>query len=309
MVLPFSGSLLSCSDELRDDDAEIEKLKCERNALFLPFFKYDPPVTETGELFWISWDVVQLVCKNPNGAIFLGLADDHAPRFAIDIGESLEHWQNISPHRFEPVRSVAAKLAGSQTSLVAKARSILKWIADHRFCSQCGSGNSVLFGGYRLQCTNLACGALHFPRIDPVVIMMVVSRDNSKCLLGRSHDYPERIIAPLAGFMEPGESIEDAINREVREEVGISCTDIEFWGNQPWPFPSSLMLGCFATAVTDQINLNHVEMAFADWFTRSQLEKIFYDTAGNMAFPDSISISYHMMRAWMMDDASIPHPI
>ena len=302
MVLPFSRNPLFSSDELREDDAGIQKLRSHKDALFLAFFEYDPPITESSELFWIPWDVVQLVCENPDGAIFLGLEDDHSPRFAIDIGESLEHWENVSRHRFEPVRSVAAKLADSQTSIVAQARSILKWIADHRFCSRCGSGNSVFFGGYRLQCANLACGALHFPRIDPVVIMMVVSRDNSKCLLGRSHDYPERIIAPLAGFMEPGESIEDAINREVREEVGISCTDIEFWGNQPWPFPSSLMLGCFATAVTDQINLNHAEMAFADWFTRSQLEKIFYDTAGDMVFPDSISISYHMMRAWMMDD-------
>ena len=309
MVLPFSGNPLFSSDELREDDAEIQKLRSHKDARFLPFFEYDPPITESGELFWIPWDVVQFVCENPDSAIFLGLADDHSPRFAVDIGESLEHWQNATPNRFEPIRSVAVKLANSRTSIVAKARSILKWIAEHRFCSQCGASNSVLFGGYRLQCTNLACGALRFPRIDPVVIMMVISPDNSKCLLGRSHDYPERIIAPLAGFMEPGESIEDAINREVREEVGISCTDIEFWGNQPWPFPSSLMLGCSATAVTDQINLNHAEMAFADWFTRSQLEKIFYDTAGNMAFPDSISISYHMMRAWMMDDASIPHPI
>ena len=309
MILPFCASPLSCSDELRADDAEIERLKCERNALFLLFFKYDPAITEAGELFWIPWDVVQLVCENPDGAIFLGLADDCVPRFAVDIGESLDDWQNVTPNCFEPVRSVAAKLEYSQTSIVAQARSILKWIADHRFCSRCGSGNSVLFGGYRLQCANWACGALYFPRIDPVVIMMVTSPDNSKCLLGRSHDYPERIIAPLAGFMEPGESIEDALNREVREEVGISCTDIKFWGNQPWPFPSSLMLDCIATAVTDQINLNHAEMAFADWFTRSELEKIFSDTTGNMIFPETISISYHMMRAWMMDTASIPHPI
>ena len=142
MVLPFSGNPLFSSDELREDDAEIQKLRSHKDARFLPFFEYDPPITESGELFWIPWDVVQFVCENPDSAIFLGLADDHSPRFAVDIGESLEHWQNATPNRFEPIRSVAVKLANSQTSIVAKARSILKWIAEHRFCSQCGASNS-----------------------------------------------------------------------------------------------------------------------------------------------------------------------
>jgi len=299
MTLPFAGNPLSCSDEIREDEAEIQKLRSQDSALFLPFFKLDTPITDAGELFWIPGPVIQSVISDLAASIFLGIADDQSPRFAIDIGEELETWRHIIPYRFQSVRSVASRLADPRTSIVAQARSILKWISDHGFCSRCGSGNEVLFGGYRLRCTNETCGMLQFPRIDPVVIMMITSRDDSKCLLGRSHSYPDRIISPLAGFMEPGEAIEDTVQREASEEVGVKCTDIRFWGNQPWPFPSSLMLGCFATAMTDEIIVNHAELEFADWFTRTQLERIYNGAESNMIFPESISISYHMMRAWM----------
>lgn len=110
MVLPFSGNPLFSSDELREDDAEIQKLRSHKDARFLPFFEYDPPITESGELFWIPWDVVQFVCENPDSAIFLGLADDHSPRFAVDIGESLEHWQNAT-------RIVSSLFGQSQSNL------------------------------------------------------------------------------------------------------------------------------------------------------------------------------------------------
>ena len=301
MTLPFSGNPLFCPDGLREDEIELHKLKRREDALFLPCFKFDPATTESGDLFWIPWRVVHSVATNPDSPIFLGLAHDGSPRFAIDIGDSLEAWNNFTSNCFQDIRSVAAHLADTRTSIVAQAHSILKWIANHLFCSKCGSSNVVSLGGYQLECTNSTCGALSFPRVDPVVIIMIISRDNSKCLLGRSHYYPEKIISPLAGFIGPGEAIEDAIKREIKEEVGLACTDIRFWGNPPWPFPSSLMLGCFATAEEDQINVNHDELAFADWFTRKQLEEILRNPDGDKIFPQSISISYHMMRAWLRD--------
>ncbi len=302
MALPFSGNPLFCPDGLREDEIKLHKLKIREDALFLPCFKFDPATTKSGDLFWIPWKVVHSVATDPNRAIFLGHAPDGSPRFTIDIGNSLEAWNNFTSNRFQDIRSVAAYLADNRTAIVAQAHSILKWIANHRFCSRCGSNNAVSLGGYRLDCTNPTCGVLTFPRIDPVVIIMITSRDNNKCLLGRSHGYPDKIISPLAGFMEPGESIEDAINREISEEVGLACTDIRFWGNQPWPFPSNLMLGCFATAEQDRLTVHEDELAFADWFTRKQLEEILRNPDGDKIFPQSISISYHMMRAWLRDE-------
>ena len=299
MALPFSGTPLSCPTGLREDEIKLHKLKIREDALFLVCSKFNPATTESGDLFWVPWSVIHSIAADSDRPIFLGLAPDGSPRFAIEIGDSLEEWNNFIPNGFQNIRSIAAQLADNRTAIVAQAHSILKWIAHHRFCSRCGSSNAVRLGGYRLNCTNPACGAFTFPRIDPVVIIMVTSRNNQKCLLGRSHDYPDKIISPLAGFMEPGESIEDTINREIREEVGLVCTDIRFWGNQPWPFPSSLMLGCFATAEKDQLTVNKDELVFADWFTREQLEEVFRNPDGDKIFPQSISIAYHMMRAWL----------
>ena len=233
MALPFSGTPLSCPTGLRDEEIKHHKLKIREAALFLVCSKFNPATTESGDLFWVPWSVVHSIAADSDRPIFLGLAPDGSPRFAIEIGDSLEEWNNFIPNGFQNIRSIAAQLADNRTAIVAQAHSILKWIAHHQFCSRCGTNNAVCLGGYRLDCTNPACGALCFPRIDPVVIIMITSRNNEKCLLGRSHDYPDKIISPLAGFMEPGESIEDAINREISEEVGLACTCLLYTSPSP----------------------------------------------------------------------------
>ena len=140
---------------------------------------------------------------------------------------------------------------------------------------------------------------LHFPRINLVVIVLVETKDGESCLLGRGRGYPDRIISPLAGFVEPGESVEDALQREIMEEVGIQCANACYFGSQPWPFPENLMIGCFAKASARHLSLDPEEIEFADWFTRDQVNQIFTKSHQDYMFPQSISIAYHMMKHWM----------
>ena len=129
--------------------------------------------------------------------------------------------------------------------------------------------------------------------------MLVETTDGESCLLGRGRDYPDRIISPLAGFVEPGESVEDAVQREVMEEVGIQCNNACYFGSQPWPFPANLMIGCFAKAASSHLSLDPEEIEFADWFTRDQLNLILAKGDQNYALPQPNSIAYHMIKHWM----------
>jgi NAD+ diphosphatase len=175
---------------------------------------------------------------------------------------------------------------------LAEAKAILGWHARHRFCPNCGSATQISQGGWRRNCT--VCEAEHFPRTDPVVIMLPISGE--KCVLGRSPRFPQTMWSCLAGFCEPGESIEEAVRREVAEEVGLICAHVGYFASQPWPFPSSLMIGCHAEAVTDRIVIDESEIEEARWFDRDELKLMLARQHPDRLFtPPPLAVAHHII--------------
>jgi NAD+ diphosphatase len=192
--------------------------------------------------------------------------------------------------RFEDLRMMAALLSAEEAGLLAYARAMIFWRHRHRFCGTCGAQTIAGKGGHIRVCTNPACRHEVFPRIDPAIIVLI--SDGERALLGRQASWPAGRYSTIAGFVEPGESLEDAVAREVLEETGVRVDSIEYHSSQPWPFPSSLMLGFTARAITTDIHLRDQELEDARWFTRAQL------ASGHPKVPPSISISFRLIEDW-----------
>jgi NAD+ diphosphatase len=179
-------------------------------------------------------------------------------------------------------------------ALLAYARAMIYWERRHRFCGDCGHPTRSAEGGFVRTCTNAACGKSIFPRTDPAIIVLVQAGE--RCLLARQASWPPGRYSVIAGFVEPGESLEDAVKREVREETGIEVSEIYYQSSQPWPFPSSLMLGFVASAATTQFNLLDNELEHARWITRTELADEV--RAGTLKLPPGLSISRRLIEAW-----------
>jgi NAD+ diphosphatase len=178
---------------------------------------------------------------------------------------------------------------------LAQAASLLHWNHTHRFCGRCGAKTEMRIGGYKRVCAS--CNAEHFPRTDPVAIMLAVTRDH--CLLGRSPHFPPGMYSALAGFIEPGETIEQAVRREVMEESGIELGRVVYHASQPWPFPHSLMIGCFGEAVTEDIRFDGNELEDCRWFTREETKAILAGThEAEIRCPPPGAIAHHLIRGW-----------
>jgi NAD+ diphosphatase len=229
--------------------------------------------------------------------IFLGLGDRRA-HFAIDATGA-----DVAPDvdtELIDVRALAPSLAAGEAAILAEARSLLDWHGRHRFCAQCGSATRVASAGWVRRCPD--CRASHFPRTDPVVIMLAVSGE--RALLGRNRRRAGARFSCLAGFVEPGETLEEAVRREVREESGIRCGRVRYLAGQPWPFPSSLMLGFLAEALTEEITVDPEELAEARWFTRGEIRQMVERAAAGAddptraSLPAPIAIAHHICRRW-----------
>ena len=276
----FAGEGLDRADHLRADPAAIDTLRRRDDARELVWENGAPQVDESGCLLW------QAVTSD--APLFLGLKDG-APRFSsLPDGKV--------PIDARAHFALLNRLDAAEAPMFAAALSLANWHRRHGFCSVCGEATLPNRGGWSRECG--ACGNEHYPRTDPVVIML--AEYDGKLLLGRSHHYPPGRYSALAGFVEPGETIEAAVAREIREEAGIEVADVRYLASQPWPFPSSLMIGAHARAVSDSLTIDMNELDDARWFSRDDVVRALAggDGAAFQAPPRS-AIARTLLEAWV----------
>ena len=298
----------------REDPVEVARLRAREDARALLIAR-EMPLLRNGEkgldpLFPMSEitalggaQVEAFLGLTPIGApIFIALLPDEAVELHADASDGfLDRRILVVPGREDlklvDLRSIAmgGLVPQDQTAMLAAAKALMNWHARHRFCSNCGSPTEVAVAGWRRDCP--VCKAIHFPRTDPVVIMLAV--DGDACLLGRQPRFPKGMYSALAGFVEPGETIEAAVRREVREEAGVVCRAVQYFASQPWPFPASLMIGCFAEAESRKLEIDQVELEDARWFSRDEaIALVERRHPDSLTAPTPMAIAHHLLKRW-----------
>jgi NAD+ diphosphatase len=294
MIRPgFTGSLLDRADHLRLDEARLSELASDLGARLLRLAHLDPVLDEDGRLAWTSLADIH---AEPE-LIFLGLHEDRplfAPIPRIELGQ-----------RAWSVFGILGRMAPEDAAAWGAARSLIEWHNRHRFCGHCGSATQLFRGGWGRRCTG--CGLEHFPRVDPVVIML--AEHDGKVLLGRQPQYPPGRYSALAGFVEPGESVEEAVAREIKEEAGLFVSNVRYVASQPWPFPGQLMIACIAEAKGDEIVLDRNELEDALWVDRAGVAAALAGhPAAPFLAPPPFAIAHTLLQAWVDGLAPSRHP-
>jgi NAD+ diphosphatase len=286
--MAFAGSPLDRADHIRVDPEALGGLMNWRARVLL-MDGLLPGVDEQGGLVWGSLADVAEDAE----LVFLGMQDGKA-HFAPVPGEGAEGSAYAMPRAWQ----LMTQLSPPDLAIYGGARSLADWHARHRFCARCGGATKLVKGGWQRHCDN--CGADHFPRTDPVTIMLVEHED--RLLLGRQPRFPPKMYSALAGFVEPGETIEEAVAREIHEEAGVRVRDVRYIASQPWPFPSQLMIGCTSVADDPALTIDKTELEDARWFTRAELEEA--RAAGEagtdlLYFPRPFAIAHHLVTWWL----------
>jgi NAD+ diphosphatase len=288
-VIGFAGGLIDRADHIRSDKDRLAALMDWR-ARLLKLDGLDPVIDARGRLEWGSL----ADCAPDAELVFLGLQDGRAC-FAAVPGEGEAGMISIGGRAW----AAMGILCPEDLAAYGMARSLVDWHARHRFCAVCGERTALAKGGWQRGCTS--CEAQHFPRVDPVTIMLV--EHDGKLLLGRQPRFPPRRWSLLAGFVEPGESIEEAVAREVLEEAGVVAHSVTYVASQPWPFPSQLMIGCYAKADNPAITIDTTELEDARWFTRAQVAEAMAagpdDESTAFLAPPPQAIAHQLMQWWL----------
>ena len=315
--LGYTASLLDRMAQRRDDELAIKKL-CEhaRAGVYViggEFIVLKGAGAQAGDQ---AGDQASEMCDplfSPAEAdalgavresVFLGVVNE-APRFGFGLDpQAAEALKARNDLKVTDLRSIAVQglVGADDLPPLAEAKALLGWHARHRFCPNCGSPTHLVQAGWRRDCP--VCKAQHFPRTDPVVIMLVIAGE--RCVLGRSQRFAPTMWSCLAGFIEPGETIEDAVRREVVEEVGIVCGEVRYFASQPWPFPSSLMIGCHARALSDEIVIDREELEDARWFDRAELATMLQRRhKDGLTTPPPVAIAHHIIRDFVENGCDV----
>jgi NAD+ diphosphatase len=296
--IPYSGNPLDRLSPRRTDAAWVTERLADPETRFLPLWKLQVLVKQSAvpELGWARGGVRERMSQDP-GAVLLGERGG-VTHFAVDLSALSDPLGDLGlagEAKFSEPHAVVGGLPMGDAGIIAQARGLLTWHARHRFCGSCGEPTRSADAGYVRRCPS--CNAEHFPRTDPVVIMLPVRGE--RCLLGRQPAFPKGMWSALAGFLEPGETIEEAVRREVAEESGLEVGSVRYQASQPWPFPASLMIGCIAEAESERVEVDASELEDARWFERDELALALAGKHPGMFVPPPMAIAHHLMKAWL----------
>jgi NAD+ diphosphatase len=281
----FTGGTVDRADRVRHDPALLREAEVDPRARLLVLHGLDPELDSDDRLVWAPLDAAT------GERLFLGF-DEGVPLFAA----APPHGQPLPGGRSPALFAMLDRFRAGDAALYAAARSLVDWHSRHGFCAVCGTATAIFRAGWARQCPN--CHAEHFPRVDPVVIMLAELDD--KILLGRQPPWPAGRYSALAGFLEVGESIEEAVRREIFEEAGVRVGAVRYVASQPWPFPSSLMIACIGAAEDDAITLDTHELEDARWFSREEVRlALARDPAATFGAPPPYAIAHTLLTAWI----------
>ena len=306
-MIPFAGNPLNRASEKRTDPSWIESKRRDPSSLVLPIWRLEPFLLgsaqpdSAAELGLLRPEIVDSLASGDAPCIFLGL-DGDAAVFALDISQAADP-ANEGPLAglgyFREARSAAQMVSLKGAAIIAQAKAMIDWHQRHNFCPRCGAPTRMMDAGYRRLCGK--CNAEHFPRVDPVVIMLAT--EGEACLVGRGKQFPPGMFSALAGFVEPGETIEEAVRRELMEEASIKVDEVTYYATQPWPFPSSLMIGCFAKANSREVKVDENELAELRWLERGVARDLIAGKRlDGMLVPPPIAIAYHLIKSWALGE-------
>ncbi len=297
-LIAFSGNPLDRAANQRRDEAWLAQQYAAPDARYLAVWRLNV-LTREGEGVQIHW-LPGSVCEHLNGGmapLLLGVQDGVA-HFAVDLSALDDPLVALAIEgaSFADARQIALELPAGEAGIIAQARSMIDWHARHRFCGACGAATVAGGGGSMRYCPS--CNSEFYSNPFPVVIMVVWRGD--RALLGSGRAWAQKRYSALAGFMDQGETIEEAVAREVMEEVGLRVDEVVYHASQPWPFPAQLMIGCFAHVSEDEFTVDPVELSGARWFTRAELRRAL-DAPESVDFglPGGIAIAHHLIRAWV----------
>ena len=293
----FAGNRIERRSENRGADAVAIAFTDAAARLYL--FRGEAAVLKAGDRPLFTAAEAEALGADLARAILLGWTAA-GPRLAVALPEAAPIDGTEVTEATLRVLASSGVLPAEHLGALAQAHALLNWHARHGFCAVCGSATTSALGGYRRDCPN--CGAQHFPRTDPVVIMLAIDASSGEdlALLGRSARFPPGMYSCLAGFMEPGETIEDAVRRETLEESGIRIGRVRYHASQPWPFPSSLMIGCHGEALSTEIHCDDAELEDCRWFSRQEVLRMLAGThPEGITTPISMAIASHLIRAWV----------
>jgi NAD+ diphosphatase len=283
----FSGDYIDRLGEIRNNEAALSAALINPASRFLPIFN-ERCLIQDDHAAMLTLEEVSPLIDDLTNAIFLGelagnsifavaLTKDEDPSFSTDC-------------TLAGLRELTDQIAEQEAALLAYAKAMVGWQRRHRHCGICGTHCQPAEGGFVMTCSQAACSHRSFPRLDPAIIVLVHADD--KCLLGRQTRWPDGRFSTIAGFVEPGESLEDSVRREVHEETNIRIGRCRYMASQPWPFPAALMIGFLAEGISNEIRLNDGELAEARWLTRDDI------AGGKVVLPPRVSIAYRLLETW-----------
>jgi len=315
----FGGSGLNRAAHIRGDNEALEQARAHEQARCMVLWRGKPLVQGQGRdalaMLALDHPVLGAGQSDPSSLMFLGLGDEGEPVFACDIstwepdnvdnaalGQFLDRSEQYHPllpetHVFAELRRLMSRLSPRDAELAATAKALISWHSTHGFCAVCGTSSKVSHAGWQRTCPD--CGSHHFPRTDPVVIMLITH--GSSVLMGRSPGWPRGMYSLLAGFLEPGETLEAAVRREVMEEAGVPVGDVSYLASQPWPFPASLMIGCAGEALSRDLTIDPVEIEDAIWVTRDEMMSAFAGEHPVLKPARKGAIAHFLLKNWLAD--------